>query len=206
MSLDLSYIQYVQPPQGSEGERTKVLRDDVLVCITGALTGNVTHVDIDLSAHAFVNQHVALVRPNQKVIYPRYLAFVLHSEIGRIQFKMGEYGGTKQGLGLDDVKSTFVPLPPIMEQRVICSHLDSTIVGWAKAIDRTEHEIALLREYRTRLIADVVTGKIDVREAAANLPDEVEEPDQFEEAEAIVGDDGDSESIDSGGAAEEIEA
>ncbi|HDO33490.1 MAG TPA: hypothetical protein ENH08_00010, partial [Chromatiales bacterium] len=37
-------------------------------------------------------------------------------------------------------------------------------------------EISLLREYRTRLIADVVTGKLDVREAALRLQDEAEEP------------------------------
>ena len=36
---------------------------------------------------------------------------------------------------------------------------------------RTEREIDLMREYRTRLIADVVTGKVDVREAAAGLPE-----------------------------------
>ena len=40
---------------------------------------------------------------------------------------------------------------------------------------RTQREIDLLREYRTRLIADVVTGKLDVREAAARLPDEVDD-------------------------------
>ena len=47
-----------------------------------------------------------------------------------------------------------------------------------RSCDRAMHrrEIALLREYRTRLIADVVTGKLDVREAAAQLPDEVDEP------------------------------
>ena len=45
-------------------------------------------------------------------------------------------------------------------------------------------EISLLREYRTRLIADVVTGKLDVREAAARLPDEVEEQEPLEETEA----------------------
>ena len=39
---------------------------------------------------------------------------------------------------------------------------------------RARREIGLLREYRTRLIADVVTGKLDVREAAAKLPDELE--------------------------------
>jgi type I restriction enzyme S subunit len=40
------------------------------------------------------------------------------------------------------------------------------------AISRLEREIDLLHEYRTRLVADVVTGKLDVREAAARLPDE----------------------------------
>ena len=39
------------------------------------------------------------------------------------------------------------------------------------AIARTEREIALMQEYRTRLTADIVTGKLDVREAAAHLPD-----------------------------------
>ena len=52
-------------------------------------------------------------------------------------------------------------------------------------------EIALLREYRTRLIADVVTGKLDVRAAAAKLPDETDEPEPLDDAEALV--DGDEE-------------
>ena len=43
------------------------------------------------------------------------------------------------------------------------------IVG--STIARTEREIALMQEYRTRLTADIVTGKLDVREAAAKLPD-----------------------------------
>ena len=42
-------------------------------------------------------------------------------------------------------------------------------------------EISLLREYRTRLIADVVTGKLDVREAAANLPEEIDETEVLDE-------------------------
>jgi len=172
MSLNLSFIQRVKPPAGSEGERTRVLRDDVLVCITGALTGNVALVDVDLPAPAFVNQHVALVRPNRAVIFPRYLALLLHSEFGRVQFKSGEYGGTKQGLGLDDVKSALLLLPPLPEQVAICSELNARIRGLSAATSRLEREVALLREYRTRLIADVVTGKLDVREAAAGLPDE----------------------------------
>ncbi len=45
-------------------------------------------------------------------------------------------------------------------------------------------EIDLIREYRTRLIADVVTGKLDVRQAAASLPYEAEELEGWDDLEA----------------------
>jgi type I restriction enzyme S subunit len=136
---------------------------------------------MDLPATAFVNQHVALVRPNQAIVYPRYLAFGLHSEIGRTQFKAGEYGGTKQGLGLDDIKSALVLLPSISEQKAICFELDTKIAGLVMAVSRIEHEIALIREYRTRLFADVVTGKLDVRGMDLPEMDEVETQEDWDE-------------------------
>ena len=55
-------------------------------------------------------------------------------------------------------------------------------------------EIVLLYEYRARLIADVVTGKLDVREASARLPDEVEELEPLDEADALI--DGEEEPTD----------
>ena len=51
----------------------------------------------------------------------------------------------------------------------------------APAIARARRQIKLIEEYRTRLIADVVTGKLDVREAAAQLPDEGDEAEAIEE-------------------------
>ena len=172
MSLNLSYIQHVRPPDGAEGERTRVRGDDVLICVTGALTGNVAIVDQDLPAPAFVNQHVALVRPKADKVEPRFLAYVLHSQVGRTQFKTNEYGGTKQGLGLGEVKSVFIPMPRLPEQWAICARLDVEAARFKDASSRLEREIELLREYRTRLVADLVTGKLDVRAAAARLPAE----------------------------------
>jgi type I restriction enzyme S subunit len=52
-------------------------------------------------------------------------------------------------------------------------------------VERLEREISLLREYRTRLIADVVTGKLDVRAAAATLSDELDEPETFDDPGAF---------------------
>ena len=64
-----------------------------------------------------------------------------------------------------------VPLPPLSEQAAIVRYLDHETADLDVAIDRASQEIELLNEYRTRLIADVVTGKLDVREVAADLPE-----------------------------------
>ena len=66
-----------------------------------------------------------------------------------------------------------IPLPPIPEQTAIVKYLDKATADIDSAITRARRGIDLLQEYRTRLIADVVTGKLDVREAAAALPDEL---------------------------------
>lgn len=63
-------------------------------------------------------------------------------------------------------------LPPAEEQRQIVGSIDAESRPVNTTISRLEREIELLREYRTRLVADVVTGKLDVRAAAAQLPDE----------------------------------
>jgi type I restriction enzyme S subunit len=62
-------------------------------------------------------------------------------------------------------------LPPTAEQEEIVKWIESESFPVDSAIARTEREIALMQEYRTRLTADIVTGKLDVRDAAAKLPD-----------------------------------
>ena len=86
----------------------------------------------------------------------------------------------------EDFKQIHSPCPPLGEQTQIADYIDEGTQSVNNAIDRINREISLLREYRTRLIADVVTGKLDVREAAARLPDEVEEPEPLDEAEGSI--------------------
>ena len=63
-----------------------------------------------------------------------------------------------------------VVVPPLAVQAEILGRLQETQAPVDAAISRFHREIELLREYRARLIADVVTGRLDVREAAAQLP------------------------------------
>ena len=62
-------------------------------------------------------------------------------------------------------------MPPLSEQAGIVQWIDAQWGRIAHAIKHANQEVDLLNEYRTRLISDVVTGKLDVREAAAALPE-----------------------------------
>ncbi|MGB7315468.1 MAG: restriction endonuclease subunit S [Nodosilinea sp.] len=70
--------------------------------------------------------------------------------------------------------------PDLKEQEEILTSIDSSIKPFLAVIEHAQREIDLLQEFRTRLITDVVTGKLDVREAAAHLP---AEPDNLEPLE-----------------------
>ena len=89
-------------------------------------------------------------------------------------------------------------LPPLEEQSTLLASLSETTASLFRVIGQQHVEVELLREYRTRLIADVVTGKLDVREAAARLPDEVEEPEPLDETDVLT--DGEDEPADDLGA------
>ena len=65
-----------------------------------------------------------------------------------------------------------IPWPSATERKEIAEYLDQTTGVIDRAIENTTQEIDLIAEYRNRLIADVVTGQLDVREAAAALPSE----------------------------------
>jgi len=81
---------------------------------------------------------------------------------------------TKQGATVESIEHQFlantkVPIPSLDEQREIIRYAEKESAPLTTAIIRSRREIELLIEYRTRLTADIVTGKLDVREAAAKL-------------------------------------
>ncbi len=81
----------------------------------------------------------------------------------------------------ETLTSLHLPIPPLSEQAAIVQHLDEATAIIYAAIARARRQIELLQEYRTRLISDVVTGKLDVSEAAALLPDEADDEEPMDE-------------------------
>ncbi len=105
-----------------------------------------------------------------------YLGELFRTRTMRVKFRSESKGlgtGTSGFLRLynDRFGAIHIPLPPRHEQDAILKEFEDQSSSLNTAIARTEREIALMQEYRTRLTADIVTGKLDVREAAATLAD-----------------------------------
>lgn len=77
----------------------------------------------------------------------------------------------QQRVSPDFVTNWVVGLPPEAEQLAICDHVRDHTAEFDAAIHKVQSEIKFIQEFRTRLIADVVTGQLDVRAMAANLPE-----------------------------------
>lgn len=80
-------------------------------------------------------------------------------------------GATRQRVNLQSTAERSIALPTLTEQRQIVDYLNGVNAHFQPLFETVEHEITLLQEFRARLIADVVTGKLDVRSGAGNLPE-----------------------------------
>ena len=128
---------------------------------------------VEFSANDLIcGYHLALLRPLKEMLDGAYLFRTLQSPAIAYQFHVSANGITRYGLSHYGIKTALLPIPPLPEQAAIAASLDKTTADIDTAVARARREIELLREYRTRLIADVVTGKVDVRAAAAGLGDQ----------------------------------
>ena len=83
-------------------------------------------------------------------------------------------GVTVMHIYASDLKHVTIAVPSLTEQASIARFLDQMLADMDAAVDDKRREIELMEEYRTRLVADAVTGVIDVREATAELPKDKE--------------------------------
>ncbi len=117
-----------------------------------------------------VNQRVCRLR--SKRVEAGFLAYAANRNYGLLRH---DDGSNQTHLSTGDYKTLPIQCPPAADQQAIVRYLDAHVSKADVLVASLEREITLLREYRTRLTADVVTGKLDVRAAAAQMPEEAEE-------------------------------
>ncbi len=133
------------------------------------------------------------MRLREEVACPQYMLQLFLSRGVAEWLSLQSVGSTMENLNTGILARLPLPLPPVDEQEAIADYLAKHCVMTDRVIENTQRQISLLQEYRTRLIADVVTGRLDVRDV--ELPDvdamegfdewyEEEEPEQEEMMEA----------------------
>ncbi len=126
-----------------------------------------------------------LLRCKRDVILSEFLQIVFSSSGVSQSLQLASIGATMANLSEGSVARQQVPLPGLAEQKLIVDLAEVKSRHIDFAISRLGNEIVLLNEYRTRLIADVVTGKLDVRRAAVGLQEEIEPLDVGEPGDEI---------------------
>lgn len=163
--LKLDDVVKIEPEihESMKGSRVQIY--DVLLNITGASIGRCCVVDIDEEMN--VNQHVCIVRPNNKIT-PHFLNLVLQSFVGQTQIRLGITGGNREGLNFEAIKDFLIIVPNIESQKEIQIELDKSVNRFQKLELMIYTQIESLKEYRQSLISEAVTGKIDLRDWQPN--------------------------------------
>ncbi len=149
----------------------RVPAGSLLVAITGQ--GKTRGMSAILGVEATINQHIAFITPRVPIASVEFIHLALTAAYRQLRAASEDSGSTKGAITCEDLKQFKIAIPPADEQVQLIQHIRSVTRDITLATDRLEREISLLIEYRTRLTADVVTGRLDVREAAKQLPESV---------------------------------
>lgn len=165
-----------------EHNRYTVKAGDLLVC-EGRHLGRAAFWRGELAVCAF-QKALHRLRPLKRASdAPRWLFYCLYVVHFLDAFGASSDDNSIPHLTGEMLRAHKFPFPPLEEQEAIAAYLDEKVQALEQARAAIHSEIQRVREYRTRLIADVVTGKLDVREAAVRLPNEAEDLDARDEAE-----------------------
>lgn len=156
VNLRLGSLIYVRPPMNADGQRTSLEAGDVLVSITADL--GIVGVIPEGFGEAYINQHIALVRPNANIINARFLGHFLASPASQNHLSKLNDAGAKAGLNLPTIRGLPVMLPERSEQDAIAERLDE-IDG---QIAGTLTELAKLKFLKSGLMDDLLTGRVSV--------------------------------------------
>ncbi|EAZ99664.1 restriction endonuclease subunit S [Marinobacter sp. ELB17] len=160
IELDLSETRYVNLDGATEGTRTSVREGDILITITAEL-GAVAVIRKEIEG-AYINQHLALFRPSPELCESGFLVNFLSTDMARAQFMLSGQGGTKQGLGFEQVNNVIIGFPPLREQELI-GNFCSEIRRQSESVEQPlKLSIDKLIEYRSAVITAAVTGQLEI--------------------------------------------
>ncbi|HET6456433.1 MAG TPA: restriction endonuclease subunit S [Armatimonadota bacterium] len=154
--LSFDEVQYVSPPSGAEGNRTKAMLNDLLITITGNSVGNVAMVD-QVFDKAYISQHVGLVRLKEPDTADYICRYLSPNSPGNPQIAGSQSGQSKPGLNLQDLRDFRIALPTTDEELQAIVEVLSDVDALMNALDRL---IAKKRDLKRAAMKQLLTGNI----------------------------------------------
>ena len=124
-------------------------------------SGNCAFNDFD--GNIFAGYHTVIARP-LNLPYPKYTAYLFQSKSWKEQVHQNVNAVKVYSINRTILRKTSILMPPLDEQQAIVEYLDAKTAKIDSMKADIQRQIGLLKEYKQRIIADAVTGKIDVRE------------------------------------------
>lgn len=135
---------------------------DVYMVKSGATTGAVARVETHDEFNIW--SPLAVLRPHPDKSVTNYLFYVLKSKPFFYSVELSWSYGTQQNIGMGVISNIRMALPPLKEQEQICRYLEPLLQKIEEQKSKVDSVIDRLQEYRSSLITNAVTGKIDVRD------------------------------------------
>ena len=144
-------IQHVRCPNNAEADRAKVKEGDLLISITADL-GRTGVVSEQIANHGtYINQHLMCVRLMKEMLHPVYVAHLLESEGGRLQFSQKNQSAVKAGLNYESIRTLKIMVPPMHLQLAFVAFItqvDKSKVVVQKALDKAQQLYdSLMQQY-----------------------------------------------------------
>lgn len=142
--------------------RSQLEQNDILFVIAGATIGKVAVLNKTMLP-ANTNQAVCFIRLKQSENHAFIWYWLQSSRISELTW-LDAVQSAQPNISMESISSFYLAYPPLDEQREIVRVISSALSKATDTLNRIDKEILLLQEYRTALISEVVTGKIDVRD------------------------------------------
>jgi len=157
---------HIDKERYEEDPYIQLMEGDLLITKDGSI-GKTALVD-NLFVYACLNSGIFLVRPINNMYLTKFLYWILNSEIFTSFINFMKTGSTISHLYQNVFVEFRFPVPGLNEQSTIIEYLDNKTDKINNQISLIQNEIALIEEYKTSLINEAVTGKIDVRDYQIN--------------------------------------
>ena len=161
-------FRYISPQTFDELNCTEIAPNDILICRLGDPVARACLAP-DLGKRMITSVDVCILKPHDRI----------NSEFAVFAMNCFQYlnwvgslvrGSTRDRISRSMLSKFEIPFPPLHEQNQIVAYLNAMTTTIKSGISNALEQIRLAQEYRTRLIADVVTGQIDVRNAVPQQP------------------------------------